>query len=116
MIDHEVTEFINGNSVNLRNIIVDSELEENMRSFRPQAPEEVECRREMLKYKRQIDVVARALRKLVSSTGNGTAAWCPSAPNLAFRFNVILGSGIDENKIGLLIVEIILIYAQPQHS
>lgn len=66
MIAHEIAEFVNDNSVNLRNVVVDVELEENMRSFRPQSREEVECRREMLKYKRHIDVVVRELRSLLT--------------------------------------------------
>lgn len=60
-IDHEVTEFINGNAVNLRNILLDMELEDNLRSFKVKTPEEVECRREMLKYKRSIDSIIREL-------------------------------------------------------
>ncbi|MEM7130857.1 MAG: hypothetical protein AAF702_31320 [Chloroflexota bacterium] len=70
MIAHEVTEFINGEPVNLRHLVVDTELEDGMRSFRPQAPQEVECRREMLKYKRQIDAVVRELRKLCMDDRN----------------------------------------------
>lgn len=64
-IDHEVSEFVNGHTVNARNIIIDDELEENLRSFKVKTPEEVECRREMLKYKRSIDSIVRELLPLL---------------------------------------------------
>lgn len=59
--------FINGGNVNPRNLSIDDELEENLRTFRPQSAEEVGCRREMLKYKRQIDEVVRELLWLLNN-------------------------------------------------
>ncbi len=64
-IDHEVMEFVQGNDVNLRYLQIDDELEENLRGFKVKTPEEVECRREMLKYKRSIDSIIRELMVLI---------------------------------------------------
>jgi hypothetical protein len=45
-------------------IRVDFELEEALRSFKTETPEEVECRRELLRYKRRVDDVVRELVRL----------------------------------------------------
>lgn len=75
-IDHEMVEFVNGNNVNLRTVQVDIELEENLRGFKVKTPEEVECRRDMLKYKRSIDSVIRELLVLLEQ---------PSTPAVSRR-------------------------------
>ena len=64
---HEITEFISGNPVNLRNVVIDTELEDNLKAFKAQVPEEVECRRDMLTYKRRIDDVIRELLTLLDA-------------------------------------------------
>lgn len=54
-----------GNDVHSSVLIVDVELEDDLRAFKPELPEEVECRREMLRYKRKIDEVIRALKSIL---------------------------------------------------
>lgn len=62
---HELREFLRGNPVNRSRLKVDTELEEMLRAFKPETPAEVECRRDMLRYKRRIDdVVCELLRML----------------------------------------------------
>ncbi|HMN29676.1 MAG TPA: hypothetical protein PKE45_16115 [Caldilineaceae bacterium] len=56
-----VRELLRGNSINRLEIRIDSELEEALRSFKAESPAEVECRRELLRYKRRIDDVVREL-------------------------------------------------------
>jgi hypothetical protein len=56
-----VRELLRGNSVNRLEIRIDGELEEALRSFKAETPAEVECRRELLRYKRRIDDVVREL-------------------------------------------------------
>lgn len=53
---------LTGNEVQNSILVVDVELEDDLRAFKPEHPEEVECRREMLRYKRKIDEVVRALK------------------------------------------------------
>jgi hypothetical protein len=43
---------------------VDAELEEALRTFKAETPAEVECRRELLRYKRRIDDVVRELLRI----------------------------------------------------
>jgi len=69
IISEQVADFMNGRNINLRKLVVDNELEENLRTFKIESPEEVECRRELLRYKRQIDDVIQALVRF-SNTAN----------------------------------------------
>ena len=64
-ISQELREFLRGNSVNRGRLLVDMELEETLRAFKAETPAEVECRRDMLRYKRRIDDVVRELLRMV---------------------------------------------------
>lgn len=66
-IAREMREFLRGNPVNLNKVQVDTELEEGLRTFKTEGTAEVECRREMLRYKRRIDEVVRELLRAVES-------------------------------------------------
>ena len=57
-------EFLRGNAINRSEIRIDVELEEALRLFKAESPAEVECRRELLRYKRRIDDVVRELFRL----------------------------------------------------
>lgn len=61
----ELREFLRGNPVNRSRLIVDMELEEMLRNFKAETPAEVECRRDMLRYKRRIDDVVRELLRML---------------------------------------------------
>ena len=61
------SEYMSESSVNLRKITIDKELEESLRAFKVESSEEVECRRELLRYKRQIDDVVRELIRFSNS-------------------------------------------------
>jgi hypothetical protein len=56
--------FLRGNRVNRSEIRIDMELEEGLRSFKTESAAEVECRRELLRYKRRVDDVVRELFRL----------------------------------------------------
>ena len=71
MISAELREFLRGNPVNRNRLIVDGELEEALRTFKAETPAEVECRRDLLRYKRRIDDVVRELLRMLE---NRTAA------------------------------------------
>jgi len=60
----QMREFLRGNAINRADVRVDAELEEALRSFKTEAVAEVECRRELLRYKRRIDDVVRELLRL----------------------------------------------------
>ncbi|MBW7885596.1 MAG: hypothetical protein H3C34_23795 [Caldilineaceae bacterium] len=64
-ISKELREFLRGNPVNRARLVVDHELEEALRAFKAESPAEVECRRDMLRYKRRIDDVVRELLRLL---------------------------------------------------
>ena len=64
-IGNQMAEYLRGNPINVHIAAVDSELEENLRAFKAKTSSEVECRREMLKYKRRVDQVVVELLKLV---------------------------------------------------
>ncbi|MCB0044342.1 MAG: hypothetical protein H6642_16365 [Caldilineaceae bacterium] len=66
-IARQVREYLRGNPVNMSKLRVDVELEETLRSFKTENSAEVECRREMLRYKRRIDDVVRELHKLIAT-------------------------------------------------
>lgn len=73
--DYDITvaklmrEFLRGHSINKNDARIDVELEESLRSFKTESPAEVECRRELLRYKRRIDDVIRELLRLLSQNG-----------------------------------------------
>ena len=61
VVSKEVREFLRGNLVNPNRLIVDQELEESLRTFKAESQAEVECRRDLLRYKRRVDDVVREL-------------------------------------------------------
>ena len=63
MISTQVREFLRGNMINMLTVKVDTELDESLRTFRTESSAEVECRRDLLRYKRRIDDVVRELRR-----------------------------------------------------
>ena len=67
----EMREYLRGNPINPILLRVDVELEESLRAFKAEMPAEVECRRELLRYKRRIDDVVRELLRI---QGVGVAA------------------------------------------
>jgi hypothetical protein len=64
MVARQMREFLRGNPVNQSKVRIDVELEEALRTFKVEAPAEVDCRREMLRYKRRIDDVVRELLRI----------------------------------------------------
>lgn len=60
----EMREYLRGRSVNPYKLQIDWELEESLRAFKPESSAEVECRRELLRYKRRIDDVVRELARV----------------------------------------------------
>jgi hypothetical protein len=60
----EMREFLRGRPISISVVKVDTELEESLRAFKAEIPAEVECRRELLRYKRRIDDVVRELLRL----------------------------------------------------
>ena len=64
IIARQMREFVRGNEVNRHAARIDMELEDALRAFKPDCPAEVECRRELLRYKRRIDDVIRELLRL----------------------------------------------------
>ncbi|RIK36426.1 MAG: hypothetical protein DCC55_27365 [Chloroflexi bacterium] len=62
----QMREFLRGNPVNQSKVRIDVELEEALRSFKVEVPAEVDCRREMLRYKRRIDDVVRELLRMAN--------------------------------------------------
>jgi len=68
MIAKELREFLRGQPVNPARLQVDAELEETLRSFKAETAAEVECRRDMLRYKRRVDDVATELLRMISET------------------------------------------------
>lgn len=65
VVSKEIREFLRGNTINRRRLVVDHELEESLRTFKAESQAEIECRRDMLRYKRRIDDVVRELVRLV---------------------------------------------------
>jgi hypothetical protein len=61
----ELREFLRGGPVNRARLVVDHELEEALRAFKAETPAEIECRRDMLRYKRRVDDVVRELLRLL---------------------------------------------------
>jgi hypothetical protein len=60
----QMREYLRGHVVNRKEVVVDMELEDGLRTFKPESAAEVECRRELLRYKRRIDDVVRELVRL----------------------------------------------------
>ena len=63
-------EFLRGRTLNKHEARIDVELEESLRAFKTESPAEVECRRELLRYKRRIDDVIRELLRLLGQNGH----------------------------------------------
>jgi hypothetical protein len=79
VVSKEVREFLRGNPVNPNRLVVDHELEDALRTFKAENQGEVECRRDMLRYKRRVDDVVRELTRLnderpIRRTGSDQAA------------------------------------------
>ena len=68
VVSKQMREYLRGNEVNLQKLQIDTELEEGLRAFKTESSAEVECRREMLRYKRRIDDVVRELTRAVESS------------------------------------------------
>ena len=51
VIAQEMREYLRGRVINRIRVRIDWELEETLRSFKPQSSAEMECRRELLRYK-----------------------------------------------------------------
>lgn len=62
-IAEEMREYVRGRTVDPARVQIDGELEETLRAFKPETAAEVECRRELLRYKRRIDDVVRELMR-----------------------------------------------------
>jgi hypothetical protein len=65
-IARQVRSYLCGRLINRSEIRIDFELEEALRSFKTETPGEVECRRELLRYKRRVDDVVRELVRLTN--------------------------------------------------
>ena len=70
ILSRQIAGLMSGENVNIRTIAIDKELEESLRAFKAETPEEVECRRELLRYKRQIDDVVRELIRFSNSSNS----------------------------------------------
>ena len=64
VVARQMREYLRGNTVNRGALGVDTELEEALRTFKAETPAEVECRRELLRYKRRVDDVVRELLRI----------------------------------------------------
>jgi hypothetical protein len=60
----QMREHLRGNTINRNKLTVDTELEEGLRTFKAETAAEVECRRELLRYKRRVDDVVRELLRI----------------------------------------------------
>ena len=65
VVSKEVREFLRGGAVNRARLVVDQELEDSLRLFKTESQAEVECRRDLLRYKRRIDDVVREFLHLI---------------------------------------------------
>lgn len=74
----QMREFLRGNVINTYVVRIDHELEEGLRSFKAETPAEVECRRDLLRYKRRIDDVVRELLRVTEARANGKLPLRPS--------------------------------------
>ncbi len=64
IIAKQMREFLRGRTLNRHDVRIDMELEDTLRAFKTESPAEVECRRELLRYKRRIDDVIRELLRI----------------------------------------------------
>lgn len=64
IIAKQMREFLRGRTLNRHDVRIDMELEDALRAFKTESPAEVECRRELLRYKRRIDDVIRELLRI----------------------------------------------------
>jgi hypothetical protein len=64
IIAKQMREFLRGKAINRHDVRIDMELEDALRAFKAESPAEVECRRELLRYKRRIDDVIRELLRV----------------------------------------------------
>lgn len=60
----QMREFLRGNAISVFKVRIDNELDEGLRTFKAETPAEVECRRDLLRYKRRVDDVVRELVRL----------------------------------------------------
>lgn len=67
IIAKQMREFLRGRSTQQLEVRIDCELEDALRTFKAESPAEVECRRELLRYKRRIDDVVRALTRMAEA-------------------------------------------------
>jgi len=63
-IAQQMREYLRGKAISRHKIYIDMELEESLRAFKTESAAEVECRRELLRYKRRIDDVVRELLRM----------------------------------------------------
>ena len=63
-IAQEMRKYLRGNVMDRHRVSIDGELEEALRAFKAESAAEVECRRELLRYKRRIDDVVRELLRM----------------------------------------------------
>lgn len=63
-IAQQMREYLRGHPINRYKVYIDMELEEALRAFKAENAAEVECRRELLRYKRRIDDVVRELLRM----------------------------------------------------
>jgi len=71
IIAKQMREFLRGRTLNRHDVRIDMELEDALRAFKTESPAEVECRRELLRYKRRIDDVIRELLRISALIQNG---------------------------------------------
>ncbi len=64
VVARQMREYLRGNPINRSILGIDHELEEALRTFKAETPAEVECRRELLRYKRRVDDVVRELLRI----------------------------------------------------
>ena len=64
IIAKQMREFLRCKAINRHDARIDMELEDALRAFKAESPAEVECRRELLRYKRRIDDVIRELLRV----------------------------------------------------
>ena len=67
-IAEEMREYVRGRTIDPARVQIDEELEDGLRFFKPENAAEVECRRELLRYKRRIDDVVRELMRATEKT------------------------------------------------
>lgn len=60
----KMRDYLRGQAINRSKLAIDSELEEGLRAFKAETSGEVECRRELLRYKRRVDDVVRELLRV----------------------------------------------------